>query len=146
MAAWFAGLTLFAIYFGYHWFQVTHHRLPTDLAHPVSWISFGGTAFLLSTTGFHMLLGDLPRWTWCIYLPLSVLGLSGWRGPMSQRTGLTAGAYLALFAVAGLPINNYWGFLIAPLLALGFVHAPGALRDLFTCLKGPTVERESTMI
>jgi hypothetical protein len=63
------------------------------------------------------------------------LGLSGWRGNASQRTGLTAAAYLALFAVVGLPINNYWGFLSAPLLALGFVHAPGALRDLFGRLK-----------
>jgi hypothetical protein len=130
ITAWFTGLALFGIYFGYHWLQFTRHRLDSDTAHPQSWIAFGGTAFLLTTTGFHMLLGDLPRWTWALYLPLSVLGLAGWRGPMSDRTGLTAAAYLGLFSVAGLPVNNYWGLINAPLLALGCVHAPAAGRDL----------------
>jgi hypothetical protein len=128
--AWVLGLALFGLYFGYHWLQVAHHRLETDVPHPQSWVSFGGTAFLLTTTGFHILLAELPHWTWAVYLPLSVLGLIGWSSPMGRRTCLAACLYLAFFAVVGLPVNNYWGMIDAPLLALGIVHAPAAVRDL----------------
>jgi hypothetical protein len=41
-------------------------------------------------------------------------------------------AYFALFAVAGLPFNYYWGFVTAPLWALGLAHAADGLRRLIT--------------
>jgi hypothetical protein len=135
-AAWIVCLALFGVYFAIHWLQVAHHQSRDDLAHTKGWVSFGGTAFLLTTTGFHMLLGDLPRWTWALYLPLAVLGLAGWKGQMASRVGLTAAGYLSLFAVVGQPFNNYWGLIDAPVLALGFVHAPAALRDLFEVIAG----------
>jgi xanthosine utilization system XapX-like protein len=139
VVAWILGLALFGIYFGYHWLQVAHHRLDTDPAHPQSWVALGGTAFLLTTTGFHILLAELPRWTWAVYLPLGILGLVGWQGATGRLTCLAAGAYLTLFAFVGLPINNYWGLIDAPLLALGFVHAPAAVRDIFGGMRNETM-------
>ena len=41
-------------------------------------------------------------------------------------------AYFALFAVAGLPFNYYWGFVTAPLWALGLAHAADGLLRLIT--------------
>jgi hypothetical protein len=128
--AWLVGLAGFGIYMGLHWIEVARHQMPGDLAHEGGWVRFGGTAFILSTVGIHILLAEFPSWTWAIYLPLALLGLAGWGTPTGRRVGLTATAYVASFAVVGLPFNNYWGLIDAPLLALGFVHAPAALRDL----------------
>jgi hypothetical protein len=128
--AWVAGLMLFGIYLGLHWAEVARHQTAGDIAHAGGWVRFGGTAFILTTVGIHILLAEFPPWTWAIYLPLSLLGLAAWRGPMGTRVGLTAGVYLATFAVVGHPFNNYWGLIDAPLLAFGFVRSPASLRDL----------------
>ena len=132
--AWNSGFVAFAIYLGLHALQVSRHHEVGDLAHTQGWVRFGGTAFILSTVGFHILLSDFPSWTWAFYLPLTILGLAGWSGETGTRVGLTAGVYLAAFAVVGQPFNNYWGMIDAPLLALGFVRSPGSLRDLFECV------------
>jgi hypothetical protein len=128
--AWLAGLSLFAIYLGLHWAEVARHKTAGDLAHSEGWVRFGGTAFILSTVAIHILLAEFPPWTWAFYLPLSLLGLASWRGPMASRVGPTVCVYLAAFAVVGLPFNNYWGLIDAPLLAFGFVRSPACLRDL----------------
>ena len=129
--AWFSGLVVFVIYFGVHALMVARHQQPGDLAHTEGYVHFGGTAFVLSTVGFHILLMELPNWTWAFYLPLAVLGLAGWRGENGTRVSLTAATYLAAFAFVGQPFNDYWGLIDAPLLALGFVHSAASLRDLF---------------
>lgn len=132
--AWILGLVVFTIYLGLHALAVARHQQTGDLAHTEGYVRFGGTAFILSTVGFHLLLMELPNWTWALYLPLAVLGLAGWRGEMGTRVSVTAGLYLAAFAVVGQPFNDYWGLIDAPLLALGFVHSPASLRDLFDSL------------
>ena len=133
--SWVVGLALFGVYLAFHALEVSRHQTAADLAHEGGWVRFGGTAFVLTTVGFHPLLAEFPPWTWAIYLPLSVLGLVGWRGEMGTRVALAAGAYLAAFAVVGLPFNNYWGLIDAPLLALGFVRAPASMRDLIVAVR-----------
>jgi hypothetical protein len=128
--AWAGGLALFAIYFVYHCVEILHHQTSADVPHAEGWVRFGGTTFILTTVGVHNLLAEFPPWTWALYLPLAVLGLAGWRGELGLRAGLTVALYLAAFAIAGHRFNNYWGLIDAPLLALGFVQAPAALRDL----------------
>jgi hypothetical protein len=138
--AWITGLVAFAMYLEFHSAEVARHQAAGDLAHTEGWVRFGGTAFILSTVGIHILLSEFPPWTWAIYLPLSVLGLAGWRGPMGTRAGFTAGFYLAAFAVVGHPFNNYWGLIDAPLLALGFVRFPRSLRDLIGSIAHPSAK------
>ena len=75
-------------------------------------------------------LFSLPAWVSAIYLPLALLGLIGWRGRAATRITVTASAYLAAFAIVGLPFNDYWGLLCAPLLPFGLVWAPAAIQDL----------------
>ena len=142
--AWVSGLVSFGIYLVYHGVEVARHQTAADLAHEQGWVRFGGTAFVLTTVGIHILLAEFPPWTWAIYLPLSVLGLAGWRGEMGTRVGLTAGAYLAAFAVVGQPFNNYWGLIDAPLLAFGFVRSPASLRDLIGSIIHPSESGRGT--
>jgi len=64
-----------------------------------------------------------------------LLGLAAWRGGIGARLSLTAGAYVAAFAMVGQPFNDYWGLMYAPMLAFGFAAAPAVLRDLFSAIR-----------
>jgi hypothetical protein len=127
--AWLAGLAAYTIYLLCHGMEVTHHITATDRL-PATWIQFGGASFILTTCRMNAFLFALPRWVGAIYLPLSLLGLAAWRGPSAVRIGLTVGAYLSAFAVVGQPFNDYWGLMMAPLLAFGLAWAPTAVSDL----------------
>jgi hypothetical protein len=128
--SWVAGFLAFGIYFGFHAWAVAGHHTAADLAHPQGWVRFGGIAFMLSTVGSHLVLAELPPWSWALYLTLALIGLAGWPGEIGTRICVTVCAYLGIFAVVGQPFNNYWGLTDAPLLALGFVRSPASVRDL----------------
>ena len=77
-------------------------------------------------------IGFLPLW---LVLPLGVLAALGWvhwRLPVARRAGVTLAAY-ALAAI----LTGGAGFLVmlSPLLFLGLVFAPDALRDLFGAVR-----------
>ena len=77
-------------------------------------------------------VGFLPLW---LVLPLGVLAALGWvhwRQPVARRAGVTLTAY----ALAGM-LTGGAGFLVmlSPLLFLGLVFAPDALRDLFVAAR-----------
>src|SRR5207245_2542855 len=71
-----------------------------------------------------------------VYLPPALLGLAGWRGWTGARLALTAGLYIAAFAVVGQSFNDYWGLINAPLLAFGIAAAPEALHHLSMAIRG----------
>ena len=133
IAGWLLGLGLYGVYMAVHVLSVRERILPDDRV-PASWIQFGGAAFLLVTCRMNAYLFNLPLWVSALYLPLALLGLIGWRGWTGGRLALTAGVYVAAFAVVGQPFNDYWGLLTAPLLACGFAAAPQALGDLCVSL------------
>jgi hypothetical protein len=63
---------------------------------------------------------------------LSLLGLVAWRGTAAVRAAITVLAFAAAFMIIGTrPHNAYWGLLYAPLLPLGLVWVPDAVRDLW---------------
>jgi hypothetical protein len=132
-AVLFVGLALYSLFLLFHFTQVSRHISSADRA-PASWIQFGGIGFVLQTCRMNAFLFSPPLWVSAIYLPLSMLGLAAIRGETGLRLGLTAGLYIAAFAVVGQPFNDYWGLLYAPLLPFGFACAPAALRDLASAL------------
>lgn len=133
--AWFGGLALYGLFMSWHLSNVARLVPPGSGGGALSWITFGGVPFLLATARMHIvLLALLPPWPTAFYLPIAVLGLAGWRGEMGTRVGLTVAAYLAAFSVVGLPVNIYWGLMDAPLLGLGLLWAPVALRDLWRAI------------
>ena len=50
--------------------------------------------------------------------------------PWLLRAALIVYGYFGSFSIIGRPDNLYWGLLISPLLPLGVVLSPLALRDL----------------
>jgi hypothetical protein len=128
-AAWGVGLALFGVFMGFHAHEVLSRLTSLDVGMDRGWVRFGGVRFLLATAQTNVFLMPLPLWCTAIYLPLTVIGLTGWKGESARRVGLTAVLYISAFAVAGAPFNFYWGFLYSPLLAMGIAHAPSALRS-----------------
>jgi hypothetical protein len=125
-----SGLVLYGLFLAYHGLEVTHRLGSGDRTEAEGWVQLGGAGFVLSTCRMNVFLFNLPGWVTAPYLVLALLGLAGWRGDAGTRAALTAGAYVAAFALVGKPFNNYWGLMFAPLLAFGVVRAPAALRDL----------------
>jgi hypothetical protein len=114
--AYAASLTLYAAYFGWHWWMVSSQLGPMDRAYGEGWIAFGGLDFVLATAGFNGLWSLGPDWLPAVLLPLGLLGLWAW----PQSRGLAAvGVYLAAFLVVGKPFNAYWGAVYTPVLMLG---------------------------
>jgi hypothetical protein len=79
----------------------------------------------------NVFLMGVPLWITAIVLPLSILGLIDAPRETAQRVGFTFGLYLLAFSIVGAPFNYYWGFLTAPLLAIGLAGAPRALRRAY---------------
>jgi hypothetical protein len=130
LAAWAAGLLLFAGYFAWHAVMVSGMLGAGDVGYPQGWVQFGGLGFVLATAAFNGAFIVAPLWVSAILLPLCLVGLAAWQGPGAARAGLAVAIYLAAFAVVGKPFNNYWGALYTPLMMLGLPFVPAALRDL----------------
>lgn len=138
-AAWIAGLGLYGIVLMLHAHEVTRRLTPGAVVGAQAWLQWQGTAFVLLTCQINFYLLQAPAWLTALYLPLALLGLASWRSEAGGRAALTAGAYVAAFFVVGLkPHNAYWGLVDAPLLALGLVWTPAALRDLVAAILCPT--------
>ena len=125
LAAWGAGLALYALYFGWHWWMVEAQLGPMDRAYDGDWIAFGGLGFVLGTAGFNGLWSLGPGWLPAILLPLGLLGLWAWP---KGRALTTVALYLAAFLVVGKPFNAYWGAVYTPVLMLGIGWAWPAIR------------------
>ena len=141
VAWWLAGLTLCGLLLGWHGLEASRRIPGTEVLHATAWVQFGGTAFVLLTTQINFLLILAPAWVAALYLPPAFLGLASWRGPLAVRAGLTAGVFVAAFCVIGVkPHNAYWGLMYAPLLPIGLVRAPAAVRDLCNAAFRPRVQ------
>jgi hypothetical protein len=140
---WLIAFVLYALSYACHALAVLRHITPSDRL-PESWLQLGGIPFVLATCRMNVYLFSLPSWVSALYLPLSLLGLAGWRGGMGPRLALSAAAYVAAFTIVGQPFNEYWGLLYAPLLPFGFVLVPAALRDLFTAVLRPATTSSAT--
>jgi hypothetical protein len=126
--AWALGLAVFAAYFAAHYALVQAQLTDADVAYKEDWLRFGGLSFILSAARFNGIFIALPLWVTALMLPLCLLGLAAWHGPV--RIGITVALYLAVFAVVGKTFNDYWGAMFTPLMMVGLAFVPAALRDL----------------
>ncbi|MCE5303578.1 MAG: hypothetical protein LLF97_10790 [Planctomycetaceae bacterium] len=130
LAAWLLGLATWAAWYGLHIWRVLDLIAPDALAHSHGWIRFGAAGFVISTAQMNAYLVLLPQWVTAVYLAASLMGLVEWDTPLGRRIGLTVCLFLAAFTVAGQSFNQYWGWLIAPLLCFGVARCPESLVDL----------------
>ncbi|RMF88314.1 MAG: hypothetical protein D6741_19380, partial [Planctomycetota bacterium] len=127
---WAAGLSLWGAFFAWHAWNVSIHMPADNATTGPGWLRFGGAAFLISLTQMNAYLIVLPQAFAAVYLAAAWLGMLGWNTPWGHRTTYTLCAYLAAFAAVGREFNQYWGQLIAGLLALAAAHAAITVIDL----------------
>lgn len=134
--AWIIGLVAWVALMALHFHEVARHLGPADFAIPSrSWFAFGGPRFLVAMLGFDAYALVLPRALAALVIPLALFGYAGWRNPGATRMGLTLFGFMLAFSVVGKPFDTYWGSLFVPLLSVGLVRFPFALRDLWIALR-----------
>ena len=120
---WMIGGCLYLMFYTWHIEQVLWRITPEAKAHTESWLAFGGAAFVISLVQMNVWLLLLPQWVSAIVLTLAAKIWSRPQTDWERRLSLTGAMYLLLFGLIGLPFNQYWGSMLAPLIAitLGFV-------------------------
>ena len=119
LIAWVVVVVAFAAGLGFH--AAAASQVVADEAVTPNWIALGGWCFVLRAARAYVVLFDTPTWFNALFMAAAVAGFTRWAGPAGRRVGLTMAAYLVAFVLAGLPVNWYWGFLVAPLVPLGLV-------------------------
>lgn len=137
---WILGIIGFGISLEIHWLIIHSLITEVDLAYEKGWLVFGGWSFVLSTARMHPFLIIAPYWVNAVSLPLALLGLIGWIGPLGLRVALTVGIYIIAFLFVGYDFNMYWGIMYVGILPLGLLYAPYSLRDLIASIRGGSVE------
>ena len=127
---WIAGFAAYTAFYAWHISHVLPLMSPDGLAHTGTWLQFGGAAFVLSLVQMNAYLLLLPQWVTALFLALALVGFAGWQSTWGKRAGFAACAYLAAFGIVGYDFNQYWGSMIAPLLAFGATQGPRAIIDL----------------
>jgi hypothetical protein len=135
VAAWLAGLAVYAALMAWHFAEVARHTRPGDMER--SWLAHGGAAFVLATAKWNTLLLALPAWGVALVLPLALLGLVAWRDAGALRVLFTLAGYVLSFIFVGNPFNDYWGAIYAPLLTFGLMGAPAMVRRVARALRAP---------
>jgi len=127
---WLTVIVLFAGLMAVHFTHVREYA-GGGIGGVQPWITLGGWKFVLATCSMHPYLIFLPPWLTAVVVPLAVVGLMGWQGPLGSRIGATVCLYMTAFMIIGQSFNRYWGVLYVNLLPLGLLFAPAAVRDLF---------------
>lgn len=129
-ALWSVGILLFAAAMAVHFMHVRAY-VDGSAGAVNPWIAFGGWKFVLATCSVHPYFFLLPPWLTAVLVPLALMGLLGWAGPLGSRIGATVLIYMILFLFVGQSFNRYWGAVYVNLLPLGLLFAPAAIGDLF---------------
>lgn len=128
--AWAIGIAVFGVALGLHAAAVNAVPLSPLARQSPGWLVLGGWSFVLSASQWNLLAALLPKAAMPVLIPLALLGLAAWNSGVGARVALTMALYVGAFLVVGRPDNDYWGLIYAPLLPLGLLFAPAALRDL----------------
>ena len=137
VGGWIAAIVMFALILCAHAAAVSSVVTAHDLASP-GWNAVGGWPFILKIARYSPLLAEAPSAIVAVIVPFALLGWIAWRDAIGFRGALTTCGYTAAFMLIGRPDNDYWGLMLAPLLLVGLVFAPFALRDLARTIQYPT--------
>jgi hypothetical protein len=128
-AAFALALAASLLALAWHAWQVLPLTHPGDPASP-GWLTLGGLGFVREADSWNLLASRLGVVFAAAIAPLSLIGAAAWRDDNRWRLLAVIGGYLSGFLVFGRPENAYWGFLVAPLVAVGLVLAPMGLLTL----------------
>lgn len=125
-AEWCLGVACFAVWYLWHMYQVATIVGGARVADTSMWWNLKSPWYLVQCAQMNGFLIVLPRWVSMVYLTFALVGLVYWSRRSGELACWTVIAYLAVFLVVGHRLNDYWGELISPPLAMGFGHAPAA--------------------
>lgn len=140
--AWIGAILMFLAFYAFHALQVSQLYRTGDLASQ-GWVRMNGWNFVVAAARWNILLNPLPAPAVALATCLAVIGLAGSLDERAQRTACVTVGYMAGLCVFGRLENYYWGELYAPLLPLGWILAPSALRDLLS-RAGPVANEPSS--
>lgn len=137
--AWIGAVAIFIMALGLHAAAVAAVTLPGDPTSP-GWNALGGWRFFLSAMRLTTPLTLFPLWASALLIPLALLGWGAWKSVTALRVLAVLCGYATMLMIFGRPDNFYWGLMIAPLLLVGLVFAPAALRDLAAAASRPRLD------
>lgn len=127
--AWCAATAVFSLLAAAHLWLVSRQILPSDPASP-GWVEVGGWRFVLTTARLNGPLILFPPVVASVVVSLALLGFARAEGQWGRRLAAITFTFMGLFWFVGRPDNLYWGALYSPLLLLGLLWVPRALRSL----------------
>jgi hypothetical protein len=130
VAAWCAGATAYGVLFAVHTWHVIEHLGPGDPTQPQNWLYGGGVPFLLQTWRTNGLFMYLPRPAFALVV-VAIVG-SWWSPKMPRYARSAVLLYSICFLMIGLPINTYWGFVLAPSVAIWLSYSYDGFATLFS--------------
>lgn len=129
--AWIGAILVFLAFYAFHVLQVSQLYRPGDLVSQ-GWVRMNGWNFVVAAARWNILLNPLPAPAVAFATCLAVTGLAGSLDERAQRSACVTIGYMAGLCVFGRLENYYWGELYTPLVPLGWLLAPSALRDLLS--------------
>lgn len=131
LAAWLSAMGCFACFYVWHISQaMTLHQSGGLVS--TGWLGLGGWNYVIATAKWNIVLHMLPSPLVALAICAGVIGLAGSYDSRAQRAAVVVAGYLIAFLFVGRFDNYYWGQLYTPLLPLGIVLAPAAIRDLLS--------------
>lgn len=127
--AWGAALAVFAIAMAVHAQAVAATLGPLDRS-VVPWGGAPGFGYAVQAIVAATALSLLSPTLGALAVALALAGWCAWKDPLATRVLATIVAQLVLMALLGGADGAHWAFLIAPLVPIGLVFVPDALRDL----------------
>jgi hypothetical protein len=118
-AAWTFVTVVFLAYWAWHLRQVLANMPAEGLRN--AWLVAGGWPFVLTASRCSVFLMFLPASLVAVAVPFAWAGFWQWSNVAGRRIAIVLTAYFAMFMLIGRPDNWYWGFLVAPLIPIGFV-------------------------
>ena len=128
-AAWGTVILVMALYLGWHAAETV---AATGIAEGTSpkWLGSGGWDAAVTMVQMTGPLRLMPHWIGAWIVPVALIGWAGWQNATGARGAVFLLIYLLLLAAVGHAHGFHAAFLIAPLLPVGLLFAPGALADL----------------
>ncbi|SEI84143.1 hypothetical protein SAMN05428950_101356 [Sphingomonas sp. OV641] len=126
---WLAALSLFATVLAFHAQAVAQAVGPAAEA-STGWIGAAGFGFAVQSVVATTALSLAPAVIAALAAVLAIAGWSSWRDPLATRALTVIVVQLLVMTFFGTPDRVHWSFLIAPIVPIGLVFVPDALRDL----------------
>ena len=128
---WGAALLLFGAALAVHAVAVAGVTGPTDPASP-GWAGLLGFGFFVKALTLATALQMFPLWAAALLTGLALFGWASWRDSLGLRMSALLVAYAAAIGVFARVDTFYWALMVAPVVLLGLLFVPAALRDLVT--------------